>query len=329
MENRRSTVGFWIAIALLAMVLFGSFLLNIGLFAAQFAGRAPGVDGDYPVDQMPELDEVWSYGKGKVKVARIPLIGVIVRGRRERMFGYEPDLVESVLRQVRAATNDDDMRAIILEVDSPGGGVTASDDIYNALMDFKERDPDRKVVVFMRDLTASGGYYAAMAGDYLMAEPTSVVGSVGVIMQSLNMKGLGDKIGLSAVTIKSGENKDILNPFEEVDPQHVAMLQELIDDMYDRFAAIVVQSRGLADRTLLDGRIFTARGALINKMIDGIGYWDDAVKKTQELLDEGDLYVIRYYQKMSFMETLFSAKMPALPDMTMLEAPRFMYLWKP
>lgn len=329
MGKRKSSVGFWIVIILLLMMLSGSFLLNIGLAVSHVAKPSGTSGNNYPVDESPDFDEIWSCGGGGAKVARIPLVGVIMRGQREKLFGYEPDMVEMILSQVQAASNDEDVQAIILEVDTPGGGVTPSDEIYNALMRFKAGDPKRMVIVYVRDLAASGGYYAAMAGDYLMAEPTSVVGSVGVIMQAMNFKGLSEKVGLSAVTITSGKNKDILNPFEAVNPEHVAMMQSMIDDMYDRFAGIVVDARGFENRDLLDGRVFTAGTALENGFIDGIGYWDDVLAKTADLLGEEDLYVFRYTRKTSFMDAFLSAKVPALPDLAAVEAPRFMYLWKP
>lgn len=328
MGENGSKVGYWIAIAVLALLLFGSFLANVGLTAALFSG--PSARGDeYPVDQMPEFDEVWSHGYGETKVARIELAGVIMRGKRERLFGYEPDMVESILAQIRAATIDQDIRAILLEVDSPGGAVTPSDEIYTALQSFKRYDDERVVMVLIRGLGASGAYYAAMAGDYIMAEPTAIVGSVGVIMQTLNFKALGDKIGLSSVTIASGDNKDMLNPLEEVDPQHVAMLQELIDGMQERFASIVVNARDLDSRELLDGRVFSAAQAEEENLIDGIGYLQDAIDHLRVLLGVEDLRLIRYQEELGFFEMFMAAKMPQLPDFSAMQSPRFLYLWNP
>jgi protease-4 len=328
MGSNGSKTGFWIAIAVLAMLLFGSFITNIGLVTALFSGSAQ-LDNDYPVDQEPLYEEIWSHGYGETKAVRIDLTGIIMRGQRDRLFGYEPDMVEVVLGQIRAATLDPDVKAILLEVDSPGGSVTPSDEIYAALNRFKEEDEDRLIMVFVRDLGASGAYYAAMAGDYIMAEPTAIVGSVGVIMQTLNMKGLGDKIGLSSVTIASGDNKDMLNPFKEVNPAHIEMLQELVDGMQDRFASIVEESRGFENRDLLDGRIFSAPQALENNFIDGIGYFQDAVDELTLLLGVEEIYLVRYHQKRSFFETLMSSNLPQLPDVASMESPHFLYQWKP
>ncbi len=326
--NHGSRVGYWIALTVMGILLFGSFITNVGLTAALFSGSSK-VSKDAPVDEQPSFDETWSYGYGDTKVVRIDLTGAIMRGQRERLFGVEPDMVERILGQIRAATLDSEVKAILLEVDSPGGAVTPSDEIYAALERFKKADEERRILVFIRDLGASGAYYAAMAGDYIMAEPTAIVGSVGVIMQSLNMKGLGDKVGLSSVTIASGKNKDMLNPFKEVDPQHVAMLQVLVDEMYGRFASIVEQSRGFENRDLLDGRVLTASQALEENFIDGIGYWSDAVDKMAALLDVEEIYLVRYTKKRTFFEELMASKLPHLPDMESLAAPRFLYQWKP
>jgi len=328
---KSSKVGCWIAIALLSIALFWSVILNVGM-AAVLGGGSAEAEYDYPVDEAPDFEEIWSHGAIEAyenKVVRIELSGVIMRGQRERLLGHEPDMVESILSQILAAGNDPDVKAILLEVDSPGGAITPSDEIYVALEMFRQSAADRKVLVFIRGLGASGAYYAAMAGDYIMAEPTSVVGSVGVIMQSFNMKELGDKIGLKSVTITSGENKDMLNPFEEVDPGHVQMLQELIDEMQERFASIVMEARGLNSRELLDGRVFSAEKALDNGLIDGIGYWVEAVDVLKDLLGEEELYIVRYVQKKGFWDSLLSSVTPRMPNIRGGESPRFLYQWKP
>lgn len=328
---KSSKVGCWIAIVLLSVALFWSVILNLGLLAL-FGSGAAKEEYEYPVDEAPEFEEIWSYGSVDAydnKVVRIDLSGVIMRGQRERLFGHDPDMVDSVLSQIRAARNDPDVKAILLEVNSPGGAITPSDEIYMALKMFRHSRDDRKVMVFIRDLGASGAYYAAMAGDYIIAEPTSVIGSVGVIMQSYNMKELGDKIGLKAVTIASGDNKDILNPFEEVDPRHVEMLQDLINEMQDRFASIVMESRDLNSRELLDGRVFSAEKAMHHGLIDHVGYWPEAVEALKALLGEEEVYMVRYSEKMDFFDALFGSKTPRIPRVHLGDSPSFLYQWKP
>lgn len=330
MGNNGSKVGCWVAVAILGFMLFFSALLNLGLLSAVFSSGGAIAGTDYPMDEKPFFEEVWSAGSANgTKVVRIALEGVIMRGAEQRLIGSGPDMVESILSQIRCATIDTDVKAIILEVDSPGGGVTPSDEIYAALEHFKRDDDERMIMVFVRDLCASGGYYAAMAGDYIMAEPTAIVGSVGVIMQTLNMQGLGEKVGLNSVTIASGKNKDMLNPFEEVNPEHIQLLQELVDSMQERFASIVQGSRGLESRELLDGRVFNVVQAQQHNLIDGVGYWQDAYEKLKFLMDVEDLLVVRYYEPQGFLDSLFSAKTPEIPNFKAINSPRLMYLWKP
>jgi protease-4 len=148
-------------------------------------------------------------------------------------------------------------------------------------------------------------------------------------METVNMKGLGDKLGIQAVSITSGANKDMLNPLKEVNPYHVQMLQDVVNDMYNRFANIVQESRGISSRVLLDGRILTANQALRGHFIDGIGYWINAIDQLQELLEVDDIHLIRYQKKRSFFETLLEAHTPAIPSLKASTAPRFLYQWKP
>ena len=331
--KRRSTTGLWVAVSLLGIGLAGSLLLNLGLFAGLLASFGGNAASGFAEDQYPDLTERWSYGDGDVKVVRIALQGVIMRESTSGLFAQPRDKIGDILQQIRAASNDDDVEAILMEVDSPGGGITPSDEMYAALMGFKASREGRKVVVHMRDMAASGGYYVAAAGDWLIAEPTTVVGSIGVIMQAMNWKTLTEKIGLSATTIKSGENKDLLNPFEEVKPEQVAMLQTMIDKMYDRFANLVSKSRDIdADelKKLADGRIFTADEALQHRLIDEIGYWDAAVDRVAKLLDEPSVKVVRYERRQSFADFFAEIRTPfSLSSIQDAASPRMLYLWRP
>lgn len=331
---KRSTVGFWIVIILLVVGLLASIGLNTGLAVALLAkGTTATSKKKQGADEFPSLNEVWSYGSGDVKAVRIALNGVIMRGGEETLLGRAPDKIESILQEIRAAKNDDSVRAIIFEVDSPGGGVTPSDEIYSALMGFRDSREDRVVTVFIRDMAASGGYYASVAGDWLLAEPTAIVGSIGVILQTLNFKSLSEKIGVRDVTVKSGPNKDLLNPFSDVSPEQLMFLQEMIDNNYHRFVSLVQESRSLDDekmKTLADGRIFSADQALEEGLIDQVGYWDDIVAKTAELLEVSAVKVIRYERPADFFSWLASARLNLAPSALLQhERPRLNYLWQP
>ena len=332
--RRCSHVGFWISISILGVFLIFSMIVNMGLFVGLAAKSGTSIGGKAE-DEFPTFTEKWSYGAGDVKAVRIAVEGAIFRESEESIFGIRYDRIEAILRQIRAAKNDEAVKAILLEVDSPGGDLTACDEIYKALQDFKQSAEGRKIIVFVRSMAASGGYYVSAPADWIIAEPTSIIGSIGVIMQTLNWKGLSDRIGLTDVTIKSGTNKDLLNPFRDVSPEQVAQLQVMIDSMYQQFFTIVETNRGIDAESLkaiADGRIFSADVALKHGLIDQIGYWDDAVAKASELLGETsvescDTNAGRNSSSCCQKSSPRSA-CPA-PACQTPPRPRLMYLWRP
>jgi len=334
-KKPKSRAAYWIFTALLVGALGISVMANFGMGLALLlsGGSSHRHAHDQAVDEYPSFEEEWSYGEGEVKVVRLQLTGIIARESEAGWFETPRDKIEDLTLAIRAARNDGDVKAIILEIDSPGGGITPSDELFNELNLFKQSAEGRKVIVFLRDLAASGGYYVAMSGDWLVAQPTTVIGSIGVIMQTLNWKVLSDKIGVTDTTIKSGDNKDMLNPFRESNPEEIALLQKMIDAMHERFRGIVATSRGL-DLTALDdiadGRIFTSDEALKLKLIDQIGYWDEVVNKTADLLGVDAIKVVRYYQSYSFWDYFAGIKHPlASPLAHLNKGPSFQYLWKP
>ena len=335
MESQKSCshTGFWIVIVGLCGLLLMSVAINSGVLIGWLIKRASAETTDYAVDEFPDLAEVWSYGSGKIKVVRIQLIGVITRQVDDGLFMPKYDRVEYLLRQIRAAQNDDEVRAIILEVDSPGGEITPSDEIYEALMDFKDSSPDRKIIAVFKDIAASGAYYAAMASDWIIAEPTSLIGSIGVIMQALNWKGLSEKIGVRDTTIISGTNKDLQNPFRDPRPEEIAQLQKIVDDSYQRFFDIVQAGREIDPKTLrplADGSVFSPQAALDHNLIDEIGYWDEVVDRTLELLGEQTVKFVRYEEPVDFFTWITQARLPLrLSGLLDAERPKLMYLWRP
>ncbi len=333
--RRRSSIGYWLVILFLGLVLALSVLLNAGLAAGllfKSAHRAgPRGRGE---DEYPSFTERHSYGRGAVKVVRIPVTGVITRQVDGGLFGTPFDMTESVLRQVRAATHDDDVGGLLVEVDSPGGAITPTDEIYEALLAFRESRDDRRVVVFVRDMAASGGYYVAMAGDHVVAEPTALVGSISVLVQALNWHTLSEKIGISDTTIKSGRNKDLLNPFREVNPEHVAVLQGVVDEMHEQFVAIVAASRELGEddaKRLTDGSVFTANRAFEEGLVDEVGYWEDAMDAIGELLGRDEVRIVRYERPQRLVDLFAQLRNPlAAPTALFRPQPaRLMYLWRP
>ena len=264
------------------------------------------LEGDYGEDEFPSLEEVWSYGAGTTKVVRIPIEGMILLA--EGSHTWQPNSTALSLRSIRRATLDPDVKGIILEINSGGGGITDSDIIFHALKKFKEADESRIVVAIMGDVAASGAYYIAVAADFIFAHPTTITGSIGVIMQSYNIKQLAQKIGIQDVTIKSGDNKDFLNPFQDIKPEQREIVQKIIQAMHQRFVHLVAENRRLAREVvapLADGRVFLADEALKLKLIDGIGYSEDAHNKMAELLKTDDgIRIYRYDEQLTFWDML-------------------------
>jgi len=285
-------------------------------------------------DEAPFMQETWSAGNGDVKVVRIPVEGLIMLGETSRWTGGNAD---TVLRSIRRATHDKEVKGLILEINSGGGGITASDVLYHALKRFKAADENRVIVSLMGDTAASGAYYIALASDYILAHPTTLTGSIGVILQSYNIKELAQKVGISDVTIKSGENKDMLNPFQDLHPEQREMLQGVIAAMHKQFVSLVAENRKLTEDVvapLADGRVFVARDALKHGLIDGIGYGEDAREKIAELLEAQDgVKVYRYGEQVSLMDLLSRPGFGLQLDLKRLlqseaDGPRLLYKWQ-
>jgi protease-4 len=196
---------------------------------------------------------------------------------------------------LQQAREDSRVKAIVLVIDSPGGEVTASDAIYSAVVKARARKP---VVVYMESLAASGGYYVSCGGKFLMANETTITGSIGVIIQTLNYEQLLNKVGLASVVFKSGKFKDMLNGARPITPEERELVQNFIMKTYDKFLGIVAKERKLpADllrNTIADGRILSGKEAFDNKLIDGLGELDDAFSKAKELGNAPDARVVKY-----------------------------------
>jgi protease-4 len=283
-------------------------------------------------DEVPMLREIWSSGSATgTKVVRIPLTGLIMLGEDGWI---DNSSAAAALRSIKRATHDPEVEGIILEVDSGGGGITASDMIYKALQDFKKAQKGRVIVTLMGDVAASGAYYISLPSDIILAHPTTITGSIGVIMQSYNIKELAAKIGIRDETFKSGDNKDLLNPFRDVTPEQRALLQAVIDSLYNRFVKLVAEARKLNEadvRKLADGRIFVADEALEKKLIDGIGYSADAEKEMVRLLNVPEIKVLRYSEDVSLFDLLRSRRgfgmSMSVEELLKPRDARLMYRW--
>jgi len=330
---RKSNGCLWLSLIVLGCTLsIMVFIAVIALVvAAAFDGTPTIASRRLGADEAPDLSEVWASGHGHTKVVHVPLKGIILLGEGAGPWS-RPGNADMALMSIRKATHDPDVSGLIIELDSGGGGITASDVIYRAILDFKEAQEGRVVVAIFDDVAASGAYYVALAADYIVAHPTTLTGSIGVLMQSLNFRELGQKIGVDDVTIKSGANKDILNPLGELSPEQHDMLQGVVDELHTRFVSLVAQHRSIPEeqvRVFADGRVFLSGKALDLGLVDRIGYWDDAVAATTELLSVNDVKVFRYQQDFSLSAFLRSAGawVPSPTTLWRMRKTRFMYLW--
>ena len=239
-------------------------------------------------------DSFGSSGSGDA-VAIIRANGLILSGTSSP-FDTGIASADWIVNNVERAAADDSVKAIVLAVDSPGGGVVASDLIYHGLSQV-----DKPIVVSMGDVAASGGYYISMAADWVIANPNTLTGSIGVISEFPNAEELLDKIGVELVVIKSGANKDIGSFARDMTLEERQIWQGIIDETYNGFVQIVADGRNLPEdqvRELADGRIYTGRQALDLKLVDALGYEEDAIAKAAELGGiQGQPRIIEYRRR--------------------------------
>ncbi len=276
----------------LFVALCASMFVNLVLATMVF--RRVGTGG-YEQESLPRFREMvlerGSSGNSD-KVALIVLRGLISSSIPGTVGDSMVDDLRVALQQAR---DDRRVKAVVLEIDSPGGEVTASDEIYNAVVKTRARKP---VIIYMDTLAASGGYYVSCGGKFLMANDTTITGSIGVIIQTLNYEQLFNKLGLASVVFKSGKFKDMLNGARPMTQEERDYVQGFVMKTYDKFLGVVAKERNLpADNlrnTIADGRILSGKEALEDKLIDGLGQIEDAFAKAKELGGAPGAAVVKY-----------------------------------
>src|SRR5438270_144108 len=287
-DRKIGCLSIFLFVALCASV-FVNFLL------AMVAFRGFGAAGVRVEESLPRFREIVIERGARMVPDRIALI--TMRGLISSSIpgNVSDSMVEDMRLALQQARDDNRVKAIVLEIDSPGGEVTAADQIYNAVAKVRARKP---VVVYMDSLAASGGYYIACGGKFLMENETTITGSIGVIIQTLNYEQLFNKIGLASVVFKSGKFKDILNGARPMTPEERELIQSFVMQTYDKFLGVVARERSVAADTLrntiADGRILSGKDALNNKLIDGLGQIDDAFNKAKELGNARQAMVVKY-----------------------------------
>ncbi len=236
----------------------------------------------------PLQEQVIIQGEGFLsqdKIALIEVDGLITGEESLGLLSSQENTVAEVKARLNRARSDPEVRGVVLRVSSPGGEVTACDVIHNEIVAFKEATKI-PVVAAIVDEGASGGYYVACAADSIHSHPTAIVGSIGVMLQTFSVEGLFQKIGVEALAIKSAEKKDILSPFRARSAEEKAVLQRVIDDLYERFLEVASSRPGGLDRDavrpLADGRVFSGREALKLKLVDRVGYLREAIEDVEK-----------------------------------------------
>ncbi len=297
-----------------------------------------------PVANRSGLEETEvQQGKGlfKKKIAIIPIEGTIVNARTPSLMGSGENAISLLTQQLQRAEKDPNVVAVVLRINSPGGTVTASDTAYQLISDFKKRT-GKPVIASVQELCASGGYYAALAADEIVVQPTSVVGSIGVIFTSFDIEGTLNKIGARSYIIKSGQLKDMASPFKAMREEERQVIQAMIMDYFNRFVGVVQTRRELQEvdvNRINDGRVFTGEQALRLKLVDRPGTLDDALDLARQKADASGAKAVLYIRPYGYGGSIYASNQVPAPEANgmQLTIPMpeevlptgFYYLWRP
>ena len=320
-EPKPAKGGFWRVLSVILLIL--SILAN-GFLLLAIIGMGLIMAASKSTDTL--IETVVTEGSRNQKIAVISIEGII-----------DGAMSDWAAKQIEAAENDSKVKGLIVRIASPGGGVSASDRIHYAIGRYKERT-GCPVLGFMHTIAASGGYYSAVACDAIMAEPTVITGSIGVIMNHMVIKDLLEqKLGINPVTLKSGQRKDWPSLFSETtDEQKQYLDEKIIQPAYERFVALVSEGRRhkLSEeqvRRLADGSVFSADEAVENHLIDEIGYFDHAVDAISKMAEITNPTVVEYSEKVSLWSMLGAQSQSGAKLGTellnKLLTPQVMYLW--
>ena len=294
------------------------------------------------------LEEVVLSGEGRDKILLVEISGILTSAKPSGVLDRFFDRLSLPARfkeELAKAEDDEDVKAIVFRINTPGGTVTASDILYHEIKELK-KTREIPVIASIMDLGTSGGYYVAMAADRVVAHPSSVTGSLGVIMLTLNASGLMEKIGVRANAVTSGPHKDMGSPFRTMTEQDRAIFQGVIDNFYDRFLRVIEQGRPNLKpetiRQLADGRIYSATQAKDHGLVDVIGYLDDALELARKKAGIEEARVVMYRRAGGYHPNIYAQgpgglartdwAFPKLDPVSRLltgGTPAFMYLWLP
>jgi len=327
-KRRRGSLSFWCLVAVLvSTTVSGCAFISVDLFRA-----------------TKPLQETVIEGKGPGKVLIMDISGVLTYDGEDKTsrFKEQISLVARVKEELDKAARDKELKAVILRIHSPGGTVSASDLLRYEIEQFKKKKEAKVVACFM-GLATSGGYYVATAADYIIAQPSTLTGSIGVIALKFNIQGLMEKVGVEEETVKSGDKKDIWSLFRPATPEEKEILQGIIDEYQGEFLKVVRTGRkDLTQEDLAvigDGRIFSGQQALELHLVDELGYLEDAVEWARKSVGMPRAKVVAYHRPGTFVNNIYSMsqgeprswldRFQGGGQLLRTPTPQFMYLWLP
>lgn len=321
--------------------------MGVSIAAALSGCASPGGYKITPIPADKTLEETVVFREPGVivtdKIALVDVDGLIANAPKKGLLTEGDNPVSLLAEKLNHAAQDDQVKAVVLRINSPGGGVTASRLMYEEILNFRKQT-GRPVVAMMLDLATSGGYYIACACDEIVAHPTTVTGSIGVIMMTLNVSGALEKLYIKPHIFKSGPQKDSGSPFREMTDEDRKIFQGLIDDFYEDFLRAVGANRRKLTaeqiRALADGRVYSATQALENGLVDRVGSVRQALAVAKERGGIQRAKVVLYHRPLGWAPTAYASGpvgQPStvnlinvnLPDWLLPNTPQFMYLWVP
>jgi protease-4 len=301
-------------------------------------GESGGAGGGGSAQPPETFRERYVSGEGSDKIAVLPVAGTIA-SEAPIALGAATASPETLRNQLRQATEDRRVRAVVLEVDSPGGGVVPTDQMHESIQEFRE-ETGKPVVVSMGQTAASGGYYIATAADRIFANENTLTGSLGVIFSYLNFTEAAEEYGIQQEVVKSGPFKDIGSSTREPTEEELEILQTYVDEGYDQFVQVIVEGRGLSEeevRELADGRVYSGQQAETLGLIDELGDLERAAEASRELAGVEEATVVRYQRQSPGLVDLLQARLatPKPEALQVLETaglnltPELQYLYRP
>lgn len=328
----------WAALGIAGALFVISVFVN---FLSSFAfSEVDSAFSDLFVSESGMMEEVLEEGDAFNKIAVLSVNGTIQdTGSANTLLGTTGYSHQSFMKQLNHVKDDDSVRAVILRINTPGGGVVESAEIHDKIVEI-QKEAQKPVYVSMGSMAASGGYYIAAPAKKIYASPETLTGSLGVIMQGINYSGLAEKYGVEFVTIKSGPYKDIMSGSREMTEDERKILQGMIDNSYEGFVKVISEGRGMTVdevKTIADGRIYDGRQALELNLIDGFGHFENVIDSVKNDENLTNAQVIQYTENFGFNSLLSMGSQKLMgQDLEMANlmkllsqpnSPRLMYLY--